>query len=548
MDAEKAFLAVFIALFLYFGPGIVFSHSINHAYPWAIQASDAFQHQARVESIKAMGNYYNEASWISAGFDDAVGFYPPLMYHAAILFSNLGGMETYDGLYLFVFLSVLLSILLLYICIKRFDSVIAILSLPLTFLLFSVAENHVGPLQSFTFGVWPAFIGHLFLIALLWALLNIELERSYILLALVMSGMALGHTSELIIGILFIAVYLVFEYVIRQLSVSKLKTIIIAGGISFLVSLYYLIIFKYTWAYVQPFKFEVQSTTSDPTLYLADLSILLAVLGIGLILAIISFAKKRHLVLLFSFFALLVSFSNYIGFGRHAFRIRAFWPVYLAVFFGFALYYGGKLLVKEWKELYAGAASLLMIALILAGIPLIPQLPLEPAGSIMDQYHWDMFDWIKSNTEKEATIFYFYGDIYQHNALLRNSERRNVEINRNEYIEALQSGNLNRFMNATIHGDGGGVWYAYRDGLFDYGYHLTEKGRDYFYGQKDLCGFEYYVFDKGTSIQQLQPLIEANMAIAQTYANAGMEGVFQNEVVLVLKNNNVGGDCFAQKA
>lgn len=268
----------------------------------------------------------------------------------------------------------------------------------------------------------------------------------------------------------------------------------------------------------------------------------------GLILAIISFAKKRHLALLFSFFVLLISFANYTGFGRHAFRIRAFWPVYLAVFFGFALYYGGKIVVKEWKVYHSAILMGVVSLILLSGAPFLTKIPLTPAGGIMDQYHWDMFSWLKANTEKSSTVFYFYGDIYSHNALLRNSERRNVEINRNNYIDAVQGGSFSRYMNATIHGDGGGVWYAYRKGLFDYGYHFTEKGREYFYGTKDLCGFEYYIFDKVTGITQLQPLIQANLAIEKTYEKSGMSAVFENPVVKVLKNNNVGGDCFASEA
>lgn len=166
----------------------------------------------------------------------------------------------------------------------------------------------------------------------------------------------------------------------------------------------------------------------------------------------------------------------------------------------------------------------------------------------MDPYHWEMFQWLQDKTEKNATVFYFYGDIYVHNALLRNSERRNVEINRNQYVDAVQNNNIQRFMNATIHGDGNGVWYAYRKSLFDYGYHLQEEGRTYFFGPKDLCGFEYYVFDIVTGIPQAQPLIQTNIAIAQTFTKSGMTPVFQNQVSVVLKNNNLGGECLAQTA
>ena len=99
LDLEKIFLISFFGLFLLLGTGFLFGHSLSHEYPYGYLASDAFQHQTRAQSIKDAGNYRNEASYIIMGVQNAVGYYPPVLYHLSVILSHLSGLEVYDAIY-----------------------------------------------------------------------------------------------------------------------------------------------------------------------------------------------------------------------------------------------------------------------------------------------------------------------------------------------------------------------------------------------------------------------------------------------------------------
>ena len=173
LDAEKIFLAAFFAVFLFAGPGILFDHKVKHDFPYAYLASDAFQHQIRAEAIKDLGNFRYEAKYISQGFSDTVGRYPPVLYHIAVIFSYLSGLEAYDAIYLMVFLFVSFAMLIFYLIIRDFNKNVAILSLPLSLLIFTRAA-----MTGFVWGHWPSLAGQFFLIALFWSFTKFEQSKS----------------------------------------------------------------------------------------------------------------------------------------------------------------------------------------------------------------------------------------------------------------------------------------------------------------------------------------------------------------------------------
>src|SRR3989338_9922551 len=112
-DIEKAALAAAFLLFLYMGPGALLGHGISHDYPFGYLASDAFQHQTRAEAIKDAGNFRYEANYISHGFENAVGRYPPIIYHLAVILSYLTKLEVYDSIYFIVFFLASLSAIIM---------------------------------------------------------------------------------------------------------------------------------------------------------------------------------------------------------------------------------------------------------------------------------------------------------------------------------------------------------------------------------------------------------------------------------------------------
>jgi len=203
LDLEKVFLVLFFGVFLLLGNGFLFGHRLQHDYPYAYLASDAFQHQTRAQGIKDAGSYKNEPSYIVMGVQNAVGYYPPALYHLGVILSYVSGLEVYDTIYFLVFFFAAVASLVMYFIIKQFNKNVALISLPVSLLVFSG-----GLYTGFAWGHWPSLLSQFFLIAFAWCIVMIDLEKSYILIAITFASIALTHTSEAVFAFVIIAVFM----------------------------------------------------------------------------------------------------------------------------------------------------------------------------------------------------------------------------------------------------------------------------------------------------------------------------------------------------
>ncbi|MBI2546203.1 hypothetical protein HYV81_03415 [Candidatus Woesearchaeota archaeon] len=540
-DTEKLFLLIVFFLLLWLGLGPLWDHRIKHDFPYGYMASDTFQHQTRAESIKDAGNYRNEAFYIVKGFKDVVGYYPPLLYHIGVIFSNLSGLEVYDGAYFVIFFLVIAAVLLLYFVLRHFQPIVAILAMPLTMLLFTF------PIYiAFTWGHWPALVAGLFVVAVIWAVQRFELPYFYTLLALFFAGILLSHTSEAVFAFTFLLAYLGIRALFGKVSKADFKQYILAGIIAGIISLYFLILFQGTWSKVQPFRFhQFPVWEGTPGFYFSSFGWVLSIIIVaGMIIGLLVLAKKNfNAAIIAGFIFFILGFANYVGFSFRAFQLRFFWPLYLAVFFGLVFYKigheAGKLLNKKWDTISAVIVSLLLLAVLVYA-------RYEPVKSpgLMDPYHWKAFGWIEQNTPQDAKIYFFYGDIYGQDALMRNIKREHYLINYQDYIESIRNQTIRRNYKMKIPGDSG-AGIPYRKSLFSYGFHAWETPQDYFYGYRDICSFDYYVFDHAGS-QQSQPIFQVNNFIRTKFLeHSWMHEVFRNEVLSIVKNDKPGEDCLA---
>ncbi len=539
IDIEKVFLFVVFFLLLWLGLAPLWDHRIKHEFPYGYMASDTFQHQIRAESIKDAGNYRNEAFYIAKGFHDVIGYYPPLIYHIGVIFSQLAGLEVYDGTYFVIFLLACFSILLTYHIIKNFNPTVAILSLPLSVLIFT-HPIYIG----FTWGHWPALTAQIFLIAVIWTVQRFEINKFYILLAIFFSGIIYTHTSEAIFAFLVIIIYFGIKLAFKKLFLVEIKHLIFSLIIAGIISVYYLLIFQGTWGKAQPFKFfSYPIWEGTPGFYFSSFGIVLQIIIIaGMILALFVIAKKNlNAAMIAGFVLFILGFTNYIGFSFRAFQLRFFWPLYLAVFFGLVLYKVGyeigKLLGKKWSEITAISLSVLLFSVLIY----VRYQPISGQG-LMDKYHWQAFKFLEGKTSEDAKVYFFYGDIYGQDALLRNVKREHYLINYQDYFESIRNQSIRRNYKMKIPGDSG-AGIPYRKTLFSYGFHALEEPQDFFYGYRDICSFDYYVFDKVGSSQS-QPIIQFNSAIKTIFLrNHWMKEVFSNEVTSIVNNQNLGENC-----
>lgn len=534
---EVCILFVFSAIFLFLGTGSLLNHQIVHDSPYGYLASDAFQHQSRTEGIKYMGNYLYEPEYAAASFKDAVGFYPPVFHHIAAIASYAFDIESYDSVYLTITLLTLLGALTLYLIIKSYNKPVTLLSLP--FLLFMFAKSpHIG----FTFGYWPALAAHSIIIMIIWGMIRIrDTVAKYLFVAISLSLLALTHTSEFIFFFPMILLFAALDF-FRSKDKKIIAGNLILGALSFaLISVYYLIIFSFTWAKVgggiQIFRFQ-ELENASLILNTSDFFAFGILVIVGLIYFIISyknFIKKEHFILFISSLYLsLLCYGNIIGMSHWASQLRYSWPLWLSPFFGMGLYIVmKKVKLNTWIITYSAS----VILMIMIGAFFVK--PYNNQGTMNDE-RWEVLDWISENTDPSSDLLLFYGDTYGTNAVTRNTKRVHSTINRQEFIDAIGAREVKPQYQIRILGDRGGVNYAYRKGLFDYGYHFHEQGGVGWETQdRSICDYDLILLDRLSMIPQLS---QYNLLIAERLISNGyFEQVFSNQMSLVLKNTKKGG-------
>lgn len=539
---EIGYLILVFSILLFIGPANLMDHKLSHGFPFGYLASDTFQHQIRAEAIKDDGNFRYEAKYISHGFENVVGRYPPIIYHLAVILSYSTDLEVYDTIYFIVFFLGSLSAIIMYLIIKGINRNVAILSLPLSLMIFT-GPNYVA----FTWGHWPSIVGQFFLLALFWSIYRIKLEKSFLFVGIFLSAIILTHTSELVFALFFIFVYFVLNFILKRIDISDIKNLIFGGIIALTITFYYLIIFRYSWFIAQPYLFSIKPIwEGNPGFYLINFQILLIFILIGLLVSFITIKKNAYTAFLAGIAMLIMGYGNYFGFDVRAFQLRFLWPIYLSVFFGFGIYYILKFFIKRWSLVYSILLGVIFLVLLsgLINIPYIPKYEKLSTQGIMNPFHWEALKWLSEKTPENAKIYFFYGDIYNQDALLRNSKRVHSQVDPNDFIDNLNNRKIMRYYATELPGDGGGG-LLYKKSLFEFGLYDQEIESSYYFGKKDICQFEYHVFDK---VSRQEALAQYNLIIANEMLQKGSELVFENEVSIILKNNNLGEDCIDEKS
>ena len=196
-----------------------------------------------------------------------------------------------------------------------------------------------------------------------------------------------------------------------------------------------------------------------------------------------------------------------------------------------------KIVIRKLNILISSVISLLILIVIVLNSNILPG-----NASMMDSYHWDALTWLSKNTEENSKLYFLYGDIYFQDALLRNSKREHYLIGRDDYLNALNNNTIKRFYVTKIPGDGGAM-LPYRKGILTFGYYAKDYNSEYFFGARDLCSFDYVIFDKYANSNNGIVSNQYNLAIREKMLRQGLEEVRSNQFVSILKNPKPGEDC-----
>jgi len=252
---ETIVLSLFVLLFIYVKLAQPWSYQLSHTSPAFYNANDNFGNAyVYPQYVKETGNFKYEPPYTVAGYKDVVGHYPVLLTHLSAMFSLVSGIETYDTTYLIVTLFSVSAILLIYFVIRRHSKELALLSIPFMIGIFNFDFEIAR-----AFGLWIYLTGALFLAAVIWISDKLDEKYAFVLLALFLSGAALGHTSELIFSFMFLTTYILLRRVKeKKFDICYLKKFSLGIVLFLVLSAYYLIIFKYTWMVgVAGYEFKV---------------------------------------------------------------------------------------------------------------------------------------------------------------------------------------------------------------------------------------------------------------------------------------------------
>ena len=533
---EWTYVFLFSIFLAYIGMATTMNYQLKHSFPYGFSASDAFGEIAYTEGIKELGNYNVLPYHIRAGFSDTLGFHMPVFFHIVAIFSYVSGLPVWDSLLVIGFLYSIFALLAMYLLIRSFNKNIALISIALSVFLYIRNFNII-----YTWGVWDLIMATFFLISAVWILNKFEIKFAYVLFAILAAGTALTHISEAIFLFIFTLLFFGIKLLRKRFLFGDLKKLIVGGILALIFSFYYLIIFKVGYGaggvdnsikYQAPEWFDVVFSQFGVFQFL-----IIAGLFVALFLL---FTGTESTALLYVVFMFFIGYTNFISsFTPRAFQTRYLWPIYLSALIGILIYFILKFIIKEWKVIYS-----IVISIILATSITIAYYQKTTNSGIISEQHWNALMWIRQNTQKNANLLYFYGDPYNQEAILWNQKRVSYRVGMDDFVNAIKENKIKReYVVEVAAADDAEL--LYRKSAFSFGYHYREINISDYFGKKDICEFDYFVFDK---VGRQQALISYNFLIANDLIKSGLvQPVFDNGVVLILKNNNRGGKCIEER-
>ncbi|MCF7861348.1 hypothetical protein K9M79_03795 [Candidatus Woesearchaeota archaeon] len=536
---EIAAIVLFVYLALNNSIGHYIGPSIDHDIPYAYTSSDSFWNLAIYEDTAQSGDFKYYGGHFQGGFDDVIAFHPPLLYHLVPLISEISGIEIHDTNWFILGFLMINSCLVMYLIIRKINRNVALMALPVMLGVFSVPHA-----ESLYQGLWSYLIATIFLIPFGWSIMQGSEKNSWTYIGIFGACLAMTHIPELVFGFLFVMVYMVLKLVIARFNVanwfSENKNVILGGIFAVVLSLNFIIIFNYTWLAKSGEKLSFEPLTQVtglgmPVVLFSDLGVIGWMALIGGLLTIWNIKKNPEL--LFPVLMFLLGFSNYFLFGARGLQTRYFWPVYIAAFVGLLFYSIFTVIPKNVdRKVLTMVCTIIIFAFMIFTIS-----PAEYRGSLVNADRYDTLKYISQSTEADSRVLFFFSEAHNQGAFLVLSERVPYILYMNNVIEYASNNSYSRVYRGSLVSDGkGGL--PYRNGLFDFGYHLDEPGVTI--EDMDLCSFPYIVFDRRTSMSQLNPVFQYSLSVAEKLINSGnFAVVYQNDQNVILKNNLVGGDC-----
>ncbi len=541
VNMEHVFLLVFF-IFFAMGTSTYSTGHIDNEAPAFFYARDALWSTQMAYTLDERGFIDFRSPYEMDMQTDAVFHRPPMFPIIAVTLAHGIGIQIPNAGFHFMLFIAFFSALCFYLIIRKINVHIAMLSLPLSLFIFT------SPFSTYaTWGHWFSATNILFVFGGLLCFLFIKERRMWVVFGLLFGAGLLSHVRESVYFIYFFAVYFGFLFVTKHMDWRLMTKTVKGGMLGGLLALGFMpyILFRLKEGSGDLIHITFRKNANTPVLQ--NFGWIWIVLVVGLVCALmLIWSKKRSTVshqafrvgVLYGAIFLLFTYLSYFSdhFSKAGSQDRFYWPFVLALFFGLVLYriitFISKRTAVQWGTIgFALAAILVTMGIFVMAVPgdMPPYIYMYPET-------WQSFQWIQENTLSNEWTVYLYGDNLNGDSLFWMAKRPFAWVDQQDFFNKMTNGTV------TSHFKFGGseaYRYEVKTGPFSYAYKENKPDPG-----KTLCDFDY-VYMNYVSISQ--PLVQ----YATTIGNVLMEKhqftpIFKNGLAVILKNNNVGGECIGE--
>jgi len=532
---EHVFLLVLFIVLLQFSAGFN-NAEFDHKSPYKLVAGDMFWVTQMAEGVKETGQIKKIPAYSMGGFEDAAFSRPPFAYMYFVFLADFMGSEVYDTMIHFNLIFNILTILGLYLFLRKINKQLAMLSIPLTLMIFHFPFN-----TNFTWGLQMTNANMFFVAVLLLLFSYLMMDWMWLVFGIISAGAFYAHGRELLYMLVGVALYLAYLIYTRKFDINLFKKLVYSGITGFILILpwvplmYFIVAGGESSLLWKTLSFDHLNNV----VYFSHFGLLSWIMIAGIILSIVYlfFGRKEvtykyALPIFFGFAFLFVSFSNYVLGYRSASQIRHFLPYTSVIFLGLPLYFLLSALYRNFK--IPGKTRnfcTVALAIVFIGFIYMNYFPnASPEYAVSNPTTWESFEWIRENTPEDSTIAVLYGDNFYQYSLFLLTKRQTSIVDQQKFIEHVPKKNLASefFMRPVV------MMSAYVPKG------LSFEARTFPDGTWSVCDFDYVYMNK---ISQYKEVTEYNQNLIKALQEESeFTQEYENQLAVLLKNN--GGECF----
>lgn len=522
--------------------------------PYNFAAGDMFTFVAFADLAKYQEDLTKQPAYMAAGNQDAVNFFSITGGLIEAQLSNFIGAESYDFIIHLNLLFMILSTLIIFYFVSKIDLRLAVFGLPLSLLLFK------WPFQyAITWGMHGSSINLLFVAASLLCLYYLDQKYVFILLGILNGAGVLAHAREFLMFNLGVALYFLIRLIKEKtfislfrnpLSIKNLlkenKTIISLRNYIFSIPITLLMMFRILPVFGQ---FMYGSNTMGPSsiikydppnqfhhVFFNQFGFYQYLIVIGIVIAAYLIftekSRKMDIILSFSLMFLLNGFFRILN--NKTSQIRHLFPILLMPLVGLVLYFACAQLKKLTK---INKGIIFSVFFLLITIPTAIKFMPDPVSdyAFSNPYNYEGMVWLRNNQKETETTLMLYGDGYTQPNMFTLTRKVHYLVIPEKYIEKINK----KILSSKVIQRGDIVHFYARQPKFNELQIITPTVVE---KEASICDYDYVYSDKFSQNKKIQDYTQK--LLSKLINDNKFVIVFQNDLMVILKNKEVGEKCF----